>query len=155
MKNNNEASVIALLMSYLFLYQHGYEFRGLLNLESYFAEHAKAFQEIVDASASRQNISAYLDHFILAMTIQSEKALKRIQDKEFHMQYGKAFFELTERQRQILSQLDEPGSRITNRTVQKLFRVSQITASRDLARLASLGLLFTAGKGRSVYYTKA
>ncbi len=43
---------------------------------------------------------------------------------------------------------------ITNKKVQKLFKVSQITASRDLAKLASVGLLFTHGKGRSVYYTK-
>jgi len=35
-----------------------------------------------------------------------------------------------------------------------MFKVSQITASRDLSKLGALGLLFIHGKGRSVYYTK-
>lgn len=155
LQESDYARVVSLLMAYLFLYKNGFEFHGLLNLENYFFEHAKAFSEIIESSYARKNISGYLDHFILAFSTAAEKSRMRIQHKEFRMNYPKAFFELTERQRQILTFVDEPGSKVTNRTVQKHFRVSQITASRDLARLASLGLLFAAGKGRSVYYTKA
>jgi Fic family protein len=51
--------------------------------------------------------------------------------------------------------VDRPGTRITNKMVQKHFKVSQITASRELAKLATLGLIISIGKGRSIYYTKA
>ncbi|MCX6732604.1 MAG: hypothetical protein NTV98_03635 [Candidatus Roizmanbacteria bacterium] len=47
-----------------------------------------------------------------------------------------------------------PGAKVSNRMVQKKFKVSQITASRDLAKLADSGLIFAIGKGRSTYYTK-
>lgn len=61
---------------------------------------------------------------------------------------------ISRRQEHILALLDHPAEKITNRDITRRFRVSQITASRDLSRLASFGLLFAHGKGRSVYYTK-
>ena len=64
------------------------------------------------------------------------------------------FWEITTRQKEIMMYLENPTASVTNKTVQKLFNISQITASRDLARLANLGLLLAHGKGRSVYYTK-
>jgi Fic family protein len=61
---------------------------------------------------------------------------------------------LTQRQRTILHLLDNPEAIITNKTVQTHCRVSQITASRDLGKLASLLLIAPHGKGRSVSYTR-
>ena len=52
-----------------------------------------------------------------------------------------SFWDLNERQKVILGILDQPGVSITNKTVQKRFKISQITASRDLSKLAILGLL--------------
>ncbi len=66
-----------------------------------------------------------------------------------------SFFDLNERQKEIISLVDKPNSKISNKHVQKIFNVSQITASRDLAKLASLGLLFAISKGRSTFYTKS
>jgi len=65
-----------------------------------------------------------------------------------------SFWKLNGRQQSILSVLENPGEKITNKDVQKKFGVSQITASRDLSHLTTLGLLLAHGKGRSVYYTK-
>ena len=62
--------------------------------------------------------------------------------------------ELNERQKVIMTLLDDPQAIITNRTIQKIFHVSAITSSRDLAKLTMLGLLIQQGKGRSVRYTR-
>lgn len=61
---------------------------------------------------------------------------------------------LPNRHKRILSLFENPKATVTNRDIQRLFHVSQVTASRDLAHLAALGLLYSHGKGRSVYYTK-
>lgn len=61
---------------------------------------------------------------------------------------------LTNRHKRILSLYENPKTTLTNRDVQRLFHVSQVTASRDLSHLSGLGLLYAHGKGRSVYYTK-
>lgn len=153
-KANYQTKAFGLLISYLFLYKNGYEFAGLLNLEEYFVQHQKSFDGIVESSFRSRNISGYLDHFILAVVTQAERAKAIIKERKFKIHYPKSYFNLSQRHKEILSYLDEPAGRITNKVVQKLFRISQITASRDLAKLASLGLLFSAGKGRSVYYTK-
>jgi len=61
---------------------------------------------------------------------------------------------LNDRQNKILERLENPNLKITNKDVQKMFGVSQITASRDLSKMANLGILLPHGKGRSVFYTK-
>ena len=65
-----------------------------------------------------------------------------------------SFWQLNDRQKSILGFLENPDATITNKRVRSLFKISQITASRDLTKLANLGLLFAHGKGRSVFYTK-
>ena len=62
---------------------------------------------------------------------------------------------LTIRQKEILYLLEKPETPITNKQIQQVFKVSQITASRDLARLSIVGLLLPHGKGRATYYTKS
>lgn len=61
---------------------------------------------------------------------------------------------LSPRQRAILDLLDRPDATINNRFVQKKFRVSQITASRELSSLVSMGYLLQQGRSRSIHYTK-
>lgn len=62
---------------------------------------------------------------------------------------------LPNRHKRILSLFENPKVTVTNRDVQRLFHISQVTASRDLTHLTALGLLYPHGKGRSVYYIKA
>ena len=103
---------------------------------------------------SSNNLSGIIEFYTNAVLQQSENIQKRLKEKKFDTEQQESFFHLTDRQKQILSLFDEPGLRLTNRKVQELFDVSQITASRDLAKLAELNLLFSSGKGRSVFYTK-
>jgi hypothetical protein len=151
---NNEAKLHALLLANIFMYKNGYELRGMLNLEEYLLDHSKSLFDLLDASLNSKNISAFLDYFTLAVVTQAEKSAKKLTQKQFETSYPESFFTLSERQKAILSLLDKPGGRITNKSVQERFHVSQITASRELAKLATLGLLLSLGKGRSVYYTK-
>lgn len=151
---NNFAIRMSTLLSYVFMYKYGYSFRNMIVLEEHFAIHKTALEGALMATVKAKNLSPFLDVFIFAVEDQAKKALYKLRSKTINNDYPKGFFELTERQKHILAELDRPGARITNKIVQKLFKISQITASRELSNLTNLGLLKTSGKGRSIYYTK-
>lgn len=146
---------LAGLCSYIFLYKNGYDVRGLLCLEEYFRRDLGGFRDIAEKSLRGKNFTLWLEYFAEGMRSQLEKTYKDISSNRFHLEIPAKFFDLSDRQKEIISAAQEPGLKMTNRKVQKQFKVSQITASRDLAKLASLGLLLSNGRGRSVYYTKA
>ncbi len=144
----------ARLLSYIFLYKSGYDFRGMLALEEYFRRDLVSFRENTAKYIKGGNVTLWLEYFANCVQTQLEKTLNDIYDNRFRVDVPASFLELNDRQRAILAELEAPGSTITNKKVQRQFKVSQITASRDLTKLTSLGLLFSHGKGRSVYYTK-
>lgn len=145
---------LSLLASNIFLYKNGYDFRGTLNLEEYIAGDLPHFKDLVSASTTSRNLSSFLEYFTQAVSLSSEASLRRIESHESKHDMPTEYYELTDRQKEILMLLVKPDVKISNKTIQKRFKVSQITASRDLAKLHTLGLIFSAGKGRSVYYTK-
>lgn len=146
---------VASLLSYLFMYKAGYDFRGLVVLEECW------HPDLVD---SRGNLTPLLENLSKLLADQLEKTANmnlEIQPEQGAVLYpaeiggfSTSFWELNDRQKEILTYLEQPDLTITNKKVQNLFKVSQITASRDLTRLVALGLLFAHGAGRSVYYTK-
>lgn len=145
----------ARLASYLLLYKFGYDFRGLLCFEEYFKKEFVSYKENVDRVFSGTNMTFWLEFFAKAIEEQLEKALTDVLQEKYSADLNKSLFDLNDRQKQILSLVEEPNANVTNKKVQQRFKVSQITASRDLSRLLTLGLLYAHGKGRSVYYTKA
>ncbi len=144
----------ARLLALLFLYKAGFDFRGLLVLEEYFRRDLAAFREATESVSKSQNLTLWLEYFAKGMVTQLEKAQEDLALQRSHLELPASFWVLNDRQKEILTILDQPDSTITNKKVQKQFRVSQITASRDLSQLADLGLIFARGKGRSIYYTK-
>lgn len=143
------------LLVYLALYKDGYDFRGLMNLEEYWHRDLTRFQEIIKTSFEKSNLTPWLEYFAKSVIAQLEKAVV-LSTSPVSSQSGKSlsFWELNKRQKAILSILEQPGAIINNREIQEQFKVSQITASRDLAKLVALGLVFSHGKGRSTCYTR-
>ncbi|PIY94362.1 MAG: hypothetical protein COX78_03070 [Candidatus Levybacteria bacterium CG_4_10_14_0_2_um_filter_35_8] len=142
------------LLSYLFLYKEGFYCRGFLVLDEYFKRNFIDYQLIIKQAIQTGSQTLWLEYFAKGVAVQLEKTLEDITTGKARIKIPVSTFRLNERQKEILTILENPDTTITNRQIQKMFKISQITASRDLVRLASLGLLFTHGKGRSVYYTK-
>ncbi len=143
------------LLSYVFFYKMGYDIGGLVEFEKSWSQDKQTYLEALRISLEAASITLWLEFFANSLIIQLESVLKKIQNASpEHLGINASFWSLNDRQKSIISMFDQPGLTITNRKVQKQFRISQITASRDLSRLANLGLLFSHGKGRSVYYTK-
>jgi Fic family protein len=144
---------VARLLAQLFLYKSGFDFRGMLVLEEYWLQNRQSMERILSSVSSSGNVTLWLELFTQAVNIQLEKAAKKIDDLRFEAILPATYWDISDRQKYILTKLEQPGNSITNRQVQKHFHVSQITASRDLTKLVALGLIYAHGKGRSVHYT--
>ncbi len=141
------------MSSYLFLYQSGMDCRDLLVLEQAWNQDQKLFTGFYTTAIDKPNVTGWLEYFVKTISMQLEttyQSLLHSQNKVEEEKIGK----LNERQKVIMTLLDDPKAIITNRTIQKIFHISAITSSRDLARLTMLGLLIQQGKGRSVRYTR-
>ncbi len=145
--------VFSTMSSYLFLYQSGMDCRDLLILEKPWSEERKLFNGYYTTTVAKPNVTGWIEYFVKTVCTQLEttfQSLLQSQTKREEEKIGR----LNERQKVIMTLLDDPQAIITNRTIQKIFHISPITASRDLARLTMLGLLIQQGKGRSVRYTR-
>ena len=145
---------IARLVPYLYLYKHGYDFRGLLVLDEYIRKDLYSLKEAIESVSKNKHLTLWLEYFTQGILTQLRSAYKIASSSKFQTDLPAAFWKLNDRQIDILNSLEQPGAKITNMKVQGKYKVSQITASRDLSKLVKLGLLFSHGKGRSAHYTK-
>ena len=125
----------------------------MINLEEFFLSDLINLEKKLKNAGEGDNLSEFIEFYIQALSIQAERSLVFIQ-KRSNGQETDVLTKLSERQIKIFSLFDIPDVKITNRIVQREFGVSQITASRDLAKLFTLGLIYQKGRGRSVYYVK-
>ena len=145
---------IARLIPYLYLYKHGYDFRGLLVLDEYLRKDLYSLKEAIESVGRNKHLTLWLEYFTNGILTQLQSAYKIASSAKFQTDLPAAFWKLNDRQVDILNSLEQPGAKVTNMKVQEKYKVSQITASRDLSKLVKLGLLFSHGKGRSAHYTK-
>ncbi|KKP72450.1 MAG: Fic family protein [Candidatus Roizmanbacteria bacterium GW2011_GWA2_35_19] len=145
--------LFANLVFLLFLYKNGYDFRRIIFLEEYFFIDLKNYKNIIADCVKKQNLTEWLEYVATSLTAQLEKTIKDINMHKVET-VNVNFFELNDRQKSILTLFDHPENKISNKTVMKHFKISPVTASRDLSKLTNLGLLLTIGKGRSTYYIK-
>lgn len=145
---------IARLVPYLYLYKHGYDFRGLLVFDEYLRKDLFSLKEAIESVGRNKHLTLWLEYFTNGILTQLRSAYKIASSSKFQTDLPAAFWKLNDRQIDILNSLEQPGAKVTNMKVQGKYKVSQITASRDLSKLVKLGFLFSHGKGRSAHYTK-
>lgn len=143
---------LARLMAYLFLYKHGYDFRGLMVFEEFMRKDLVGLRTARETVEKYNTLTPWLEYWVFAIGRQAEVALNDIVTPRTNKK--NSYLKLNSRHREIVKILDNPETRITNRDLQSKFKVSQITASRDLAKLSNLGFLARRGNGRSYYYVR-
>lgn len=150
-------SRLAYLSSLLILYKHGFGLNRLLTLEDYWAAAKAEYLKILQSATHLGQITLWLEYYSQGMVTQMQAVKKSLSSGSASAVANRPadFWELSPRQQAILTLLDPPTSKVTNRQVQTQFHISQITASRDLAKLTALNLLIPHGSGRSTSYTKA
>ncbi|HWA51585.1 MAG TPA: HTH domain-containing protein [Patescibacteria group bacterium] len=144
---------VARMMSYFMLYKYGYDIRGLVNIEDFYNADLVTYRKFL--RMSQNNRTAFLEYFAYALMKSLEKKYDETKKMTDNINSFHDFWRLSVRQQKILELFEEPNKRLRNKEIQKIFKISQVTASRDMARLYKLGLLLAHGKGRGVFYTKA
>lgn len=148
-KNRSFSHLILMLM----LYKYGWDLRGMVLIEHFFHIERAYYKELLSNALEGKNITPWLEYMTTAYVTELEESIQKISMRERDSVIAKAF-KLSDRQKEILAYFTTPESTITNRQVQKMFKVSAITASRDLSKLVLQGLLYSEGKGRAVTYSK-
>lgn len=156
-RGNSSLGLICRLMTVLILAKYGYDCHGFLALDPYWIEDQQRYERALQSIERTGQLTAWLEYYTAVAETAYENlttTITRIAG-ENAIDAPLSTWQLRDREEHILHRLDAPTSRITNSDVQRSFHVSQVTASRDLSHLTALGLLFSHGKGRSVYYTRA
>lgn len=149
-----DSTILASLLFHLFLSTKGSDVRGLINVESLWARDKETYEEIVKQARESSTYTSWLEYAAQTAVINLREIEASLNQPIIRHELPGAFFDLNDRQLHILSILEQPDRKISNKDVKKRFSISQITASRDLTKLSRLGLLYPHGKGRSVYYTR-
>lgn len=144
----------AQLVLLLFLYKYGYDMRRLPVFTAFFYRDIVAYKDMVIQTARQPNVTAWLEYVSRGVIDELQRTVTLLKSPREQTGREKELFTLNERQQAIITLFSQPGIKISNKIVQRKFKVSQITASRDLAKLTTLGIVFPIGKGRSTYYTK-
>lgn len=143
------------LVFLLFMYKYGYDMRRLPVYEEQYVLDLTNYKNMILQSNRLENVTPWLEYVCGRAIVAVQKTVFSVQqEKNAPFRSNSLLFALNERQQHIIDMFSVPGVKISNRMVQRKFKVSQITASRDLAKLADSGLIFAIGKGRSTYYTK-
>lgn len=143
------------ILGNLMLYKFGYDFRRCTGLENCYAAHLPEYQANIGLAQKEQNLTFWLEFTArtliteLELTLETMKKAKNVPRTE-HTSTDM----LSERQQAIVELFNKPGIRVNNRQIQRLYKISQITASRDLSLLSELGIIIPVGKGRSTSYVK-
>ena len=158
-----------MLMGSLYLAKSGLDCRQYVSMERQYRLSPGSFFNAYQNGVKNANQTIWLEYYTGAYVEELNTVLLHIKTLRHNdgwderlpteeqlpiMKELRAGIHLTKRQKAILSLFVSPDIMLTNRDVQKQFGISQITASRDLAGLRTVGLLFSHGNGRSIYYTK-
>ena len=151
---DRDSTILASLLFHLFLHTKGYDARGLICVESLWQRDKEIYEGVTTQARESGNYTAWLEYAAQTAVTNLSDIEKSLNQPAIRHELPGAFFDLNDRQHAILSILEQPDQKISNKDVKKRFKISQITASRDLSKLSRLGLLYPHGKGRSVYYTR-
>lgn len=146
----DDPGLLSRLLATVYLAKAGFDLRGLHAIEQQWAHEASSYATALNAI----RIQANLNHWLLFVAQSIEFHFTKLAHALSVPQARKRRPLLTNRQQQIISLLHNPATSITNKVIQKKYKISQITASRDLAMLVHLGIIIAHGRGRSVSYTR-
>ena len=145
-------SPLAFAVPLLFIYRRGYDCQSVVCLDGFWPLNRDSYSSMLSQNQKTASITPWLEFYTQAAVYQYGVAHRLVLAQSSNVLTGT--WTLSDRQKTILALLEPPGASITNRQVQKRFKISQVTASRDLAKLATLTMVYPHGRGRSVYYTR-
>lgn len=144
---------IARLLATLVLYLSGFDHRRIFALDDYYDRDRKAYYAALKtAQTSNGDITQWLEYFTTGVASSVQEAKDAIAKLGAKTKRGsREQISLTAKQMQIVEYINAHG-RVTNRELQKLFKISAQAVHKELTKLVELKVIQPAGEGRSLCY---
>jgi len=137
----------------LILYNQGYDTKKLFSLEEYYDKNPSGYYNALQSGRITGELTTWLEYFTKGIAEEMQKVkelvLSHSRDRALREKIGQV--ELTERQLDILSYIEEHG-KITNRELQELADISNVVAYEELKALMEKGIIQRKGQGRATHY---
>ena len=137
----------------LILYHAGYDIKRLFSLEEYYDANPTGYYEALRSVQTTGEFTTWLEYFTAGIAEEIQKikelVLKHSRDRALRDKIGQV--ELSSRQLEVLSYVEKNGQ-ITNRELQGLVQLSNVSAYKELMTLVEIGVLKKEGRGRATHY---
>ena len=146
--NGRTARLFATLVFYL----SGFDHRRLFALDDYYDKDRSAYYKAlktVDTKA--QDLTQWLEYFSEGVSVSINGVKDAVLKLGAKRKEVKGQIELTEKQMKIVEFINR-NSKVTNRDLQSLFKISAQAVHKELSKLVGLKIIKPQGKGRTLYY---
>lgn len=148
--NGRTARVLAALILYL----RGFDTNQFFCLDDYYDSDRPAYYKALQSvKPDTLDLTDWLEYFVKGVNISIEAVKERIlrlSSKRLRKAKGRQIA-LTERQTRIIEFINQ-NSKITNRDVREMFKLSNRAALDEINKLLELQVLKSQGKGRALHY---
>jgi len=110
-----EPGVFARLVHYLLLAKYGFDVRGWVTPERVWQADKETYTRLTATYQRDHTLTQWLEYIAQSMQTNLETLAADIMESRSHIEYPTAFWELLDRQREILKLMDPPDASITNR----------------------------------------
>lgn len=139
------------------LYTRGFDTKQFFCLDDYYDSDRPAYYKALQSvNQATLDLTKWLEYFVEGVFVSVQEVKERVirLSSERLRKTKRGQIALTERQMQIVEFINQNG-KITNRDMQKMFKISNRAALDEIKKLLKLRVLRQVGKGRSVYYELA
>ncbi|MBF0253125.1 MAG: Fic family protein [Candidatus Omnitrophica bacterium] len=143
----------ARLMASMILYKMGFDHKRMFALDNYYDEDRASYHAVLKrVQTDEGDITGWLEYITEGVMVSIGKVKEAVRNLKIISVAGKNHqIELSLKQIQILEILNDK-SRITNKELQAVFKISRQAILKDIKKLKELKLIQLLGKGRSVFY---
>lgn len=136
------------------LYTRGFDTKQFFSLDDYYdADRPAYYAALQSVHQGTGDLTKWLEYFVEGVDVSVSAVKERVirLSSERLRKAKKGQIALTERQMKIVEFINQHG-KITNRDVQKMFKLSDEGALKEIKKLVKLDVIESKGKGRSLHY---
>ena len=143
----------ARLLATLILYLSDFDHRRIFALDDFYDRDRQTYYAALKTAQQNDgNITKWLEYFTDGVTYSVKEAKEAVLKVGSKKKSGeKAQIALTPKQMKIVKYINI-NSKVTNRDLQGLFKISAQAVHKELTKLADLKVIKSVGEGRAVYY---
>jgi Fic family protein len=136
------------------LYTRGFDTKQFFSLDDYYdADRPAYYAALQSVHQGTGDLTKWLEYFVegvdASVAVVKERVIRLSSERLRKAKKGQ--IALTERQMKIVEFINQRG-KITNRDVQRMFKLSDEGALKEIKKLIKLDVIESHGKGRSLHY---